>query len=363
MPLYMDVHRNLTGVTLEDVTKAHEKDMEVQAKYGVCYHKYWFNEQTGAIYCLVEGPDAATCERVHAEAHGLLANDIIEVEPRLVDLFLSTGVGPNGAANIDGRVDSGFRAVVFTEVANIAEVAARDDSASVQLMQIHDRIVRDALRTHQGREVKHTGEGIMACFTSVSQALRFAESVHVKCEADCRGVDGHTPILRIGIAAGEPVESGSNLFGVSVNAARRICNLAPAGGVLVSGGVRELAVGKGFRFEEHDVKQFEGMDAPVTLFALQIKVVKTGAMQRRFGIGRVRAFWKEMRRRHVVTVGAAYLAALFVLLQAAQLTFEPLGLPEWAYTLLLVIGIFGFPLALILAWAFDVNVSRDANRG
>ena len=73
----------------------------------------------------------------------------------------------------------------------------------------------------------------------------------------------------------------------------------------------------------------------------------------------LREFWRELRRRHVVTVGAVYAAALFMMLQVAQLTFEPLGLPSWTYTLLLIIGIFGLPLALVLAWAFDLTAEPE----
>ncbi|HUP88987.1 MAG TPA: nickel-binding protein [Longimicrobiales bacterium] len=352
MPLFMDVHRNLGKVTLDDVANAHLKDMEVQEQYGVCYHKYWFNKDEGSIYCLVEGPDAAACERVHREAHGLVADDIIEVEPRLVDIFLNADVSALGAAiTQEGTVDSGLRVVVFTEVANLADVVARSDRDGLQLLNTHDHIVRDALTRHHGREVKHTGEGIMACFASVRHALNFAEAVH----KDCATHDAsEKPLLRVGITAGEPVEANKNLFGVSVGAARKICQLTPAGGVLVSGAVRELAVGKGFQFDQHDVAHIDGMDAPVTLFSLQIEVTRTAALSSSRAAG-VRKFWYELKRRHVVTVGAAYLAVLFVLLQVASLTFEPLNLPDWAYQFLLIVGIFGFPLALVLAWAFDLK--------
>jgi hypothetical protein len=79
MPLFMDVHGKVEGLTAEAVSGAHKRDLEVQSNYGVNYIKYWFNEDTGRVYCLVEAPDRETANRVHREAHGLLADEIVEV--------------------------------------------------------------------------------------------------------------------------------------------------------------------------------------------------------------------------------------------------------------------------------------------
>ncbi len=73
----MDTHRNLDDLTPEAVGGAHRADLATQGKYGVSYKQYWFNESEGAVFCLVEAPDAAAS--VHREAHGLMADDIIEV--------------------------------------------------------------------------------------------------------------------------------------------------------------------------------------------------------------------------------------------------------------------------------------------
>ena len=79
MPLYMDIHRQVDGATDEAVAAAHLKDLETQAKYGVKYIKYWLDEGTGTIFCLVEAPNEEAAERVHREAHGLTADEIYEV--------------------------------------------------------------------------------------------------------------------------------------------------------------------------------------------------------------------------------------------------------------------------------------------
>jgi Protein of unknown function (DUF4242) len=79
MPLYLDRHSLVEGLTAEAVAQAHARDLEVQDKYGVQYFRYWFDEATGRVFCLFEAPDAETGVAVHREAHGLLADEITEV--------------------------------------------------------------------------------------------------------------------------------------------------------------------------------------------------------------------------------------------------------------------------------------------
>ena len=79
MPLYMDTHKNVQGLTDEAVAGAHQRDLEVQSKHGVNYLKYWYNEEAGAVFCLVEAPNKEAAMAVHREAHGLMADEIVEV--------------------------------------------------------------------------------------------------------------------------------------------------------------------------------------------------------------------------------------------------------------------------------------------
>jgi Protein of unknown function (DUF4242) len=79
MPLFMDTHSLAGPVSLDDVAKAHQADLETQAPYGVNYLRYWVDEANGKIFCLVEAPDAETAAQVHREAHGLVADEIFPV--------------------------------------------------------------------------------------------------------------------------------------------------------------------------------------------------------------------------------------------------------------------------------------------
>src|SRR4029077_15357568 len=93
MPLFIDIHE-IAGATVEEIADAHVKDVSVQDQYGVSYVRYWLNESRGKVFCLCSAPDAEAAQQVHREAHGLLAERIIEVDPDLV--------GPRGPGRLPG---------------------------------------------------------------------------------------------------------------------------------------------------------------------------------------------------------------------------------------------------------------------
>ena len=79
MPLYMDVHSLDGAVTFEDVGKAHQADLKTQGSYDVSYLRYWVDRNTARSFP-VEAPDADAAATVHREAHGLVAEEIYEVQ-------------------------------------------------------------------------------------------------------------------------------------------------------------------------------------------------------------------------------------------------------------------------------------------
>jgi hypothetical protein len=73
MPFFMDIHQHVDGLTAEAVSGAYAADLEIQNRYGVKYLKYWFDESTGKVFCLVEAPSKEAAIAVHREAHVLVA--------------------------------------------------------------------------------------------------------------------------------------------------------------------------------------------------------------------------------------------------------------------------------------------------
>jgi hypothetical protein len=80
MPLYMDIHHLSGGVACRDVAEAHQADLQTQGPHDVRYLRYWVDEQQGTVFCLVEAPSAEAAATVHQEAHGLLADEIFQVQ-------------------------------------------------------------------------------------------------------------------------------------------------------------------------------------------------------------------------------------------------------------------------------------------
>jgi hypothetical protein len=78
VPTYLDIH-DIPGVKAEGVVDAHEADVRVGPAYGVDYKHYWVDEEAGKVFCLVDAPDRETANRVHREAHGLVAQALHEV--------------------------------------------------------------------------------------------------------------------------------------------------------------------------------------------------------------------------------------------------------------------------------------------
>jgi len=157
-------------------------------------------------------------------------------------------------------------AILFTDIADSTALTQRlGDAHAQELVRSHNDIVRKALQQHGGSEIKHTGDGIMASFQSASGALECAMAVQ---RAITEQADEHLAV-HIGVNAGEPVAEENDLFGTSVQLARRICDAADAGEVLVSDVVRQLAAGKGFEFEERVDAILKGFDEPVRLYGVR----------------------------------------------------------------------------------------------
>ncbi|MBV9719783.1 MAG: DUF4242 domain-containing protein [Candidatus Eremiobacteraeota bacterium] len=269
----MDIHE-IEGATPKAVADAHRADMNVQAKYGVEYHKYWFNEKQAKIFCLCSAPSVEAANTVHREAHGLIAQKIIEVAPEVAQGFLGgSEVDAGGAALLPGTGDvrdPGIRTILFTDIVESTSLTQRlGDDGCMALMSIHDTIVRDSLALHGGREIKHTGDGIMAAFPSAAAAVRCAARIQKALgEHPSRGSDCPV-IVRIGAAAGEPVENNSDLFGTTVQLAARLCAQAQPEQTLVSNAVAELCMGKGVSFRDLGEIALKGFERPIRVHAVE----------------------------------------------------------------------------------------------
>jgi class 3 adenylate cyclase len=264
MPMYMDRH-DLPEITPEELAEAHTRDVEVQDRYGVRYHTYWFDPSNGTVFCLAEGPSKEAIVAVHDEAHGELAGTILELDPK-VPLNSLLGTLPSFPTGTPYEAPA-MRAILFTDLSGSVEQTAQlGDEGHLELLRVHNKIVRQELEAHGGREVKHTGDGIMAAFNSVASAVAFAIAAQRTFRA--HNEDNEVALnVKIGISAGEPVTDGSDdLFGASVQLAARLCAAASASEILTSVAVRELSVGKQIRFEDRGPVELKGLPEPTVVY-------------------------------------------------------------------------------------------------
>jgi class 3 adenylate cyclase len=157
--------------------------------------------------------------------------------------------------------------LMFTDIEGSTPLTQRvGDEGAQKLLREHNETIRRALGSYNGKEIKHTGDGIMASFFSASRAVGSAVYIQ-RSFATRNDINPEDAVrVRIGLNAGEPIAEGEDLFGTSVQLARRLCDRAQTGRILVSDVVRQLVAGKGFEFNYLGAESLKGFDEPVSLY-------------------------------------------------------------------------------------------------
>lgn len=164
---------------------------------------------------------------------------------------------------------AGHVCVMFTDIVGSTEFAqTHGDVKHYEMVQAHNRIVREALQAFAGREIKHTGDGIMAAFDDAAIAVRAAQRIQSEIAAH-RAVSPDVGMnLRIGLAAGEPIREGGDLFGATVQLAARACGAGQPGQIVVGDAVRTIAEPSGLAFLDLGEQMLKGFRQPVRLHAV-----------------------------------------------------------------------------------------------
>ena len=267
MPIFMDRH-DVRDATAEAVAAAHQEDLKLQSRFSCKPITYWFDELRGTAFCLIEAPTAAAVREMHRAAHGLVPNQIIEVDPATVEVFLGRITDPEAAA-MPVR-EPAFRAIMFSDMVDSTGLTnALGDDGALAVVRWHDEVIRRALLAQGGREVDRAGDGFLASFGSVSQAVGCAIAIQKELASQAPVAPRAVVRVRIGIGAGEPVTEGDVLFGSTVNLTARICAHAAPGQILVAEVVRELCAGKRFTFRDHGLASLKGFPGPVRLYEVE----------------------------------------------------------------------------------------------
>jgi class 3 adenylate cyclase len=192
----------------------------------------------------VDAPNKVAIQEAHDEAHGGVPHEIVEVDPQVVEAFLGRVNDPAPSkVSEEIELDSAFRVIMFTDLKDSTLMTTMyGDNKALHLLHIHNALTRNALRAHSGTEVKHTGDGIMASFKSVANAVNCALNIQEAFNTHNLTNPEEALNVRIGINAGEPIEEDGDLFGSAVQMAARLCSHAEPNQILAAQIVRDQCV-------------------------------------------------------------------------------------------------------------------------
>ncbi len=224
-------------------------------------------------------------DRVWCAIRALQAESLIESEAREGEISYRTTA--SGAKALDERAETRIDTFLFTDVVGSTALLDRlGDHVAHAFRRRHFALLRRAIGEHAGTEVKSLGDGLMVTFTDARSAVACAVAMQ-RAVATC----GDPMTLRIGIDMGEAVREQDDFFGRPVIVARRLCDLAQGGQVVVSETVRGLAgPPSAHAFEPLGALALKGLSDPVSATALRPAAAPSTA---RDSLARNERRWRE----------------------------------------------------------------------
>ena len=251
MPLYMDRHDSLDA-TAKAIAEAHQLDILKQGEYGCKALTYWFDEGKKIAFCLIEAPDKKAVEEMHRNSHGLVPNQIIEVQSNIVEYFLGRISDPESTKNSEQFInETAFRAIIYIDCSCLLAKSKHGKEKEFGIRDIHNILIRPALKEFDGIEVKIKDEGFMASFTSATKAINCAIKIQTAVKEINRKKKGSKIFTSIGLSTGYPVTGSDDLFGETVLLAKRFSEVANSGKIVISTAVRN-------EYEENEFKTSKG---------------------------------------------------------------------------------------------------------
>jgi len=256
MPLFIDYHV-FPEVTIEEVKLAHLADQAIQDEYNVKYHQFWVNEAAGTVFCLIEAPDKESCARVHQEAHGNVACNLIEVERGFYNDFLGNQqrVEQGLVKHPDGSVDTGYRFVLVIQIIGNTDIMDEGAYKRLKLPEEARIITSEIIDRYYAKRIVNLGEdSIIATFINADRALRCALEIQsILAQHNGRGAAAKWDIsFTMGLSAGQPLTHREGLFEKAIQWAHRLSLAAAEGELLVGHLVTKLC-------ERNEIKEDQGL--------------------------------------------------------------------------------------------------------
>jgi class 3 adenylate cyclase len=204
-----------------------------------------------------------TAERLQCAIRALVAEGLIESEVRDGELSYSTTA--SGLETLEEYAQTRIDTFLFTDVVGSTALLDRlGDHVAHAFRRRHFALLRNVISEHAGTEIKSLGDGLMVAFTDARSAVACAVAMQRAV-----AVSGDPMTLRIGIDMGEAVREQDDFFGRPVIVARRLCDVAQGGQVVVSEAVRRLACApSAHAFEALGALALKGLSDPVSATAL-----------------------------------------------------------------------------------------------
>lgn len=199
MPLFMDIHVvNDDNFSVEEVARAHTKDLAIQDKFDVKQLKYWVNIEQKTIFCLMTGPNKESCDAVHRESHGGTACNIISVSDDEFGNYMGKGESVNDLAyTLSGKIDTGYRTLLMVNTFDFLDKNSHYPKKVYQL-----------INTYNGNISLQPNKSIVASFTLASDAI-----ICVNAIADLLYAIEDNYEYRLSLVTGKPVDvNGKHLF-------------------------------------------------------------------------------------------------------------------------------------------------------
>lgn len=240
MPIYMDRHDVSESVTAEIVAQLHREDLKIQDQFHCRGLTYWFDDQRKTAFCLIEAPDKNALRKMHRFAHGKVPNQIIEVDPKIVESFLGRIEDPAKARDTSLNIinDPAFRVIMAIELKKLFQL--KDDTATLNtvLQQCRNTIPFIA-GGYEGSVVTQTKDHFLLSFKNVSKAIDAACEIKEAFHQSKNKLLHKGASLKIGLSAGAPITEKKTFFEETIKLADRMCRTVK-GEMIVSSEVREL---------------------------------------------------------------------------------------------------------------------------
>ncbi|MEX2589908.1 MAG: nickel-binding protein [Chitinophagales bacterium] len=226
MPLYMDRHDVSASVTAENVAELHQQDLKIQHKFNCRGLTYWFDGDRNTAFCLIEAPDKESIQKMHNRAHGEVPNEIIEVDPQLVESFLGRMEDPvsseNNALNIIN--EPAFRTIMQGNL-RILSLEKQTPKALASFFNKYINAVAKLFKRFEAGTVKQGEQSFLLSFKSVSNAVNFAKEAQALFSEFSRGEHISDIGLILGMCTGSPVTEKKTLFESSIKLVNYLCTI------------------------------------------------------------------------------------------------------------------------------------------